>query len=252
MHRQAFHFWEQYGIVQEYREKLIRFLEKYEGTYDTMLYSHPHNIGGPALVPEMVELCGEILEGKDERIPMDLMGRPAFLAKAFGPDGPVRADGGLANVSYSPNNVRRKPAEKQVMSFVIEIEEGTITDMKGPYGGVTFIPFTGYVESELFSGKIVPGAADIQVENPAGCRNMCAKYMFKGVDREGKECFLFVENNGYFSPADDVKKPFIAAYPRFITDSAALGPYLSQARFRSEVHGREGGVEIRIIDVLGD
>ena len=237
--------------IEEYREKLMDVLKKYGGTFDTMLYSHPHNFGGPEIVQQMVDLCGEILEGKDEHIPMDLMGRPAFLAKAFGPDGPSRADGGIANVSYFGDNIR-KNRDKHIMSFIIEIEEGTVSDMKGPYGGVTFIPFTGYVESDLFTGKILPGAADIQVENPAGCRNMCAKYMFKGTDFKGKDCFLFVENNGWFSPADDVRKPFISAYPRFITDSAALGPYLSQARFRSEVHGREGGVEIRIIDVIGD
>ncbi len=44
--------------------------------------------------------------------------------------------------------------------------------------------------------------------------------------------------------------PFIPAYPRFMTDSPVLGEYFSQQRFRSEVHGREGGVEIWIVDVL--
>ncbi|MCD7762478.1 MAG: DUF3237 domain-containing protein [Lachnospiraceae bacterium] len=47
-----------------------------------------------------------------------------------------------------------------------------VSDMSGPYGAATFIPFTGKVESELFTGEILPGAADVQVENPAGCRHI--------------------------------------------------------------------------------
>lgn len=61
------------------------------------------------------------------------------------------------------------------------------------------IPFTGHVKSEIFTGEIVPGGVDVQIENAAGNRNMCAKYMFRGTDKEGKECSLFVENNGYVS-----------------------------------------------------
>ena len=136
-----------------------------------------------------------------------------------------------------------------IMRFQIFIDDSQVSNMEGPFGEVTFIPFTGKVESELFTGEIVPGAADIQVENPAGCRNMCAKYMFRGKDQKGEECYLFVENNGYFTKANK-NDPFFRAYPRFITDSRELGEYLCQARFRSEVHSAEGGVEIRIFDVL--
>ena len=136
-----------------------------------------------------------------------------------------------------------------IMRFQIFIDNSTVSNMEGPYGAVTFIPFTGKVESEYFTGEILPGAADIQVENPAGSRNMCAKYMFKGKDSKGQDCYLFVENNGYFTKANK-KDPYLQAYPKFITDSLTLGEYLSQARFRSEVHSTEGGVEILIFDVL--
>ncbi len=136
-----------------------------------------------------------------------------------------------------------------IMRFQIFADDSQVSNMEGPYGCVTMIPFTGRVESELFTGEILPGATDVQIENPAGSRNMCAKYMFQGTDREGNACHLFVENNGYFSKADR-ENAFFHACPRFITDSPVLGAFLCQARFRSEVQSVEDGIEIRIYDVL--
>lgn len=136
-----------------------------------------------------------------------------------------------------------------IMRFQIFADDSQVSNMEGPYGSVTMIPFTGRVESGLFTGKILPGATDVQVENPAGSRNMCAKYMFRGKDQEGNECFLFVENNGYFTKANK-NDVVLNACPRFITDSSVLGAYLCQARFRSEVQPVDGGIEIRIYDVL--
>lgn len=136
-----------------------------------------------------------------------------------------------------------------IMEFNIFIDDSQISDMRSAYGSVTFIPFTGRVESPLFTGEILPGGVDVQVEDPAGCRNMCAKYLFRGVDAKGNPCHLFVENNGYFSAANR-GEPWLNACPRFITDSPELGGYLSQARFRSEVHTAPGGVTIKIFDVL--
>ena len=138
---------------------------------------------------------------------------------------------------------------KHVMTFQIYVDDAQVSNMEGVYGAVTIIPFTGKVESELFTGEILPGAADVQVENPAGSRNMCAKYMFRGKDSTGTDCYLFVENNSYFTNANK-QDAYLNAYPRFITDSSVLGAYLCQARFRSEVQGKDGGVEIRIYDVL--
>lgn len=139
--------------------------------------------------------------------------------------------------------------DKQIMTFQIFGDDSQVSNMEGPYGAVTIIPFTGKVESELFTGEILPGAADVQVENVAGSRNMCAKYMFKGKDNTGTECYLFVENNGYFTIANK-QDPYFNACPQFITDSPILGEYLCQGRFRSEVQGKDWGVEIRIYDVL--
>lgn len=138
-------------------------------------------------------------------------------------------------------------SSKPVMVFEISIDPKKISEMKGANGTVTIIPFEGRVESELFCGRVLPGAADIQVTNPAGVRHMCARYMFEGTDSAGIPCHLFVENNGYFE-RDHIPQPF-EAYPVFMTDSKLLAPYLHGAHFRAEGHGREGGVEIQIYDI---
>ena len=135
------------------------------------------------------------------------------------------------------------------MVFKVFVEAKDCSDMRSPFGCVSFIPFTATVESTLFTGKTLPGACDVQVENPAGSRNMCAKYMFEGMDSAGNACKLYVENNGYLAEVMR-NDAFFHACPRFITDSPVLGEYLSQQRFRSEVQGRDWGVEIRIYDAL--
>lgn len=115
-----------------------------------------------------------------------------------------------------------------------------------PDGKVKIIPFTGTVEGELFQGVIMPGAADVQVTNPAGVRHMCAQYMLEGKDYTGTACHIFVENHGYFE-REHRPKPF-EAWPTFRTDSPVLRPYLQGMHFRAEGYSNESGVDIKIFD----
>ena len=135
-----------------------------------------------------------------------------------------------------------------IMVFQIFADSTQVSNLECPYGAVTMIPFTGRVESDLFTGEILPGACDVQIENPALSRNMCAKYMFSGKDSAGNPCKLFVENNGYLAPVMR-NDPWLPACPRFLTDSPVLGEYLCRQQFRSEVQAVDSGIEIRIYDV---
>ena len=58
--------------------------------------------------------------------------------------------------------------DKKIMTFQIFIDDSQVSNMEGPYGAVSIIPFTGKVESDIFTGEILPGAVDVQVENVAG------------------------------------------------------------------------------------
>ena len=88
---------------------------------------------------------------------------------------------------------------------------------------------------------------DVQIEN-AGNRNMCAKYMFRGTDKEGKNALCLWKIMDMFSRTELQKN--MGCISRFITDSKILGEYLSQPRFRSEVWGTQKGVEVRVYDVV--
>ena len=134
-----------------------------------------------------------------------------------------------------------------LMTFHIIIERAGINELKAPNGAAVMIPFGGYTESEHFKGKILPGACDVQTVNAAQIRHMCAKYMFEGIDAEGRRCRLFVENNGYFEPMS--RPEVFHACPSFLSDSPYLSELLSKPVYRSEGHGTASGVDILIFDV---
>ena len=131
------------------------------------------------------------------------------------------------------------------LTFDIDIDWTRASGFDSPCGSVTVIPFTGRVDSPLFRGEIRPGAADVQTQMPGESRVLCARYLFQGTDGEGKNCSLYVENTGRL---DGSPGP-IRATPVFLTDSEALGSALRGRSFRSEVHGREGGVRILIFEI---
>lgn len=136
---------------------------------------------------------------------------------------------------------------KMIMDFRVTVRREECSRLNCETGRVAIIPFDATVESDLFTGKTLPGAADVQVTNAAGIRHMCAKYMFEGVDYTGVPCKLFVCNEGFFEP-ESRPKPFHAC-PRFMTDSQALTDYLHRAIFRAEGESGDDGLHIRIYEV---
>ena len=150
---------------------------------------------------------------------------------------------------YAAYSGGEKKMDNLIMTIHVIFDKAEINTLQGPWGGVTFIPFEASVESSLFTGKTLPGAADVQTENRAGVRHLCAKYMFDGKDGSGNPCRLFVQNDGYLTPANR-NEPVIGAQPFFLTDSRELGEYLCQNRFRSEVHGTGAQtLDILIFDI---
>ena len=90
--------------VREYRQNLAAAWEKYGGDFDTVLYSHPHNYGGPEVIPQMIELCDEILDGKDDHIARTGGRSSSYMAKAVDEHN-RRKDGKIANLMYTDSSL---------------------------------------------------------------------------------------------------------------------------------------------------
>ena len=87
--------------ISEYRDRLMKTWNRYNESFDTMIYSHPHNYGGKEVMPEMIELCDEILTGEDDHIEgPGLFDAVTYIGKRTNEKG-RRIDGRIANLQYS-------------------------------------------------------------------------------------------------------------------------------------------------------
>lgn len=138
--------------------------------------------------------------------------------------------------------------KKLILEIRVTIDSREISRLSGQGGSVVLIPFGGSVTGEIFSGRICPGGVDVQRVNLSGVRHMFARYMLEGSDYTGAACRIYVENNGWF--ADGTAEKTFRTVPSFVTDSAALAPYLHRNCFVGEGTPDSGGVMIRLYEVL--
>lgn len=138
---------------------------------------------------------------------------------------------------------------KPVLDVRVEFN-GPAVQMKGENAEVVMIPFAGSVSGECFTGIVEPCGVDTQLVNAAGVRHMSARYMLTGRDREGNDCHIYVENNGWFD-GPELSMPF-RTVPTFHTDSPALAPYLHRDQFIGEGVNGEDGLHIRFYEAGGE
>ena len=138
---------------------------------------------------------------------------------------------------------------KPILELRIEAN-GPALHMKGENAEVDMIPFKGTAEGALFRGIVEPCGVDTQIVNVAGVRHMSARYMLTGTDADGRDCHIYVENNGWF---DDLTKtmPF-RTVPTFLTDSERLAPYLRRNQFVGEGAVELDGLRIRFYEISHD
>lgn len=126
---------------------------------------------------------------------------------------------------------------RNIMNIHVVLDESR--EVNGVNASACMIMFHGYVESELFTGKICPGGVDTQLQNSGEVRSLSARYILTGTDYTGATCSIFIENNGVV--ADDG----IVTTPRIITDSVALA-WLETARLVGHVVSEKTGICIVI------
>ena len=124
--------------------------------------------------------------------------------------------------------------------------EGTVM-LASEIGSVKMIPFKGTVTGPIFNGIVEPCGVDTQIINQNEVRHMSARYMLTGPDKGGRNCHIYVENNGWFT--DGARPAPFRTVPTFITDSPALAPLLHRNQFVGEGFRDENGLWIRFYEL---
>ena len=100
---------------------------------------------------------------------------------------------------------------------------------------VVMIPFSGEATGKYFNGKTVADGVDTQITT-ADSFSLSARYMLEGIDRTGKKCRMFIENNG--TSLDN-------CVPKIHTDSEELA-FLENSVLTAKVECVENGVIVKI------
>lgn len=85
--------------IAEYYEALKR-LKKMEPRYDKFYTAHPPYDVTKSCVDDLLEICEEILSGKNKPVPYEFAGQPCLLAKEYRGDSCNRIDGKIGNIVY--------------------------------------------------------------------------------------------------------------------------------------------------------
>lgn len=120
-------------------------------------------------------------------------------------------------------NTAATGTKKEVLTITIDITGST--EVKGKTGTSVMISFSGTADGELFHGKTISEGVDTQKEWYGSVRTLSARYVLEGIDYTGKECHIFVENNG------EIIDGVITTTPKIFTDSEALA-FLETAKLK--------------------
>lgn len=120
-----------------------------------------------------------------------------------------------------------------IMTISVRIYEAQA--LEGKNSRVVMIPFSAEATGEYFKGKTVADGVDTQIATKE-CFSLSARYMLEGVDRSGRKCRLFIENNG--TGLEDCR-------PKVYTDCEELS-FLENTELKATVECVENGVVVSI------
>lgn len=128
--------------------------------------------------------------------------------------------------------------EKEVLTVNVNING--FEEVKGKNGEACMILFDGTAEGSGFKGFIGPSAADTQKQEYGKERFLSARYILTGKDADGKDCRIFIENNGAFEANGE-----ITTHPVIYTNSENLS-WMETSDIFGKIEGKEGGVLIHL------
>lgn len=94
------------ATIEEYLEALLALKER-QGDIRRFYLFHGPSLQDKSCIDDNIQCCRDILAGTDDRVPVDFLGRPSYLAKERTPGTFSRKDGRFGNVVYNPQQVRK-------------------------------------------------------------------------------------------------------------------------------------------------
>ena len=94
------------ATIEEYLGALLALKER-QGEIRRFYLFHGPSLQDKSCIDDNIQCCRDILAGTDDRVPVDFLGRPGYLAKERTPGTFSRKDGRFGNVVYNPQQVRK-------------------------------------------------------------------------------------------------------------------------------------------------
>ena len=94
------------ATIEEYLEALLA-LKARQGDIQRFYLFHGPSLQDKSCIDDNIQCCRDILAGTDDRVPVDFLGRPGYLAKERTPGTFSRKDGRFGNIVYNPQQVRK-------------------------------------------------------------------------------------------------------------------------------------------------
>ncbi len=124
--------------------------------------------------------------------------------------------------------------KKEYLTIQVFITEQNIVEKSDTYQK-TEIYFTGYCDSDLFKGSILPGAVDVQEYENDEPKLIRADYTLEGIDQNNEHCKIHIINQKI---GEQYK-------PEITTNSPALS-FLKYMELTASLEIFEGGLTVRI------
>lgn len=103
-------------------------------------------------------------------------------------------------------------------------------------GNVNLVYFDGEAHGDFFNGETEGAGCDVQTKGADGV-SLSARYVLRGVDRAGKECRIYIDNEA--SPNEEYTRPTV------YTNSEELKPF-EALPLRGRITPINGALKIEI------
>lgn len=118
--------------------------------------------------------------------------------------------------------------------FSVNMSETKLETVDGSTCRVDMQYFDGDASGDYFNGNVYKESSNVKKTYKDGRITNCARYILKGNDDEGKECMIFIQDDGVTNDGVTVTKP------RILTNSSSLS-WIEKADIQGRVVTDEDG-----------